>query len=573
MKWLKLFLILALILNLFLFLNTHFNQSPKHDDVYHYKLVEGIDRFGIPLIYRGEGIAYQYGSSLEGDYMNGLSHPPLGSYSLYLFYKLFSNSIFSLRFFGYIMSLFTVILIFKICGQIFSNKRKEKQVAYLASIFYLISPLVIQKSIIQSMDTLFYPALLSLFVYLFLKYENTKYNYILFGFLFGIILQIKYTTVCFLVLSMFIYYLLKKQYYRAVLVTFWTSIIGFLLFFSIYGIYSLYFSGSFLATSSITLGRVTNFMGLTVILRHILTSIAYDSFWLSPGLLLLLFFALIARVKSFFCIKNLQKIDFLWIFILITWAAYSIKAPDIYYKFPLYSLILIVAIGSFPLIFNIDYKKLIIALPIITLLLYLLPDPFLILPSLLPFTSITIPYILILLLYFVPLIILVFIRKNIRFSIYILLIVSFFMVLNFQHAMADHSTLMYYGEKGYEETIDYLKARLAPEDLYVAREDVGFLVGGKFYRSEELTIKNDCGIDNSLVFRQATPCGTILGPYNINHAEKLKLKQLKYAVYSSYLQEYMGGFSEEVQKIINSDYRLEKQFGHFRIYRKIDLSI
>lgn len=565
---LKFLLVVALIINFMLFLNMHNNQMPKYDDIYYYKMLDGIDKFGIPLVFRGIGTGHHYGGGVYGDYINGLAHPPLGTYILYFFYKLLSDSIFSLRFFGYLMSLLTIFLIFKICKQLFRDKTKRESISYVVSIVYLLSPVVIQKSTYQSMDTLFYPALLALFVYLFLKHGETKYNYILFGILFGIILLIKYTTVCFLILSIFIYYLLQKKFYKAISVTFWTCLIGFSIFLISLGTYSLYFPGTLTETLRYTLfGRVATSASFGVIVRHLFSTIAYDTFWLSPALVLFFITSLLQRTKLLFQIRKIKKIDFLWIFVIITWVAYSIKAPDIYYKFPLYGLFLILIFSQFK--YNkIDLSFLSISLLTIISLLSFLPDPFLVLPKLLPFTSTTLLNLLVLSLYFVPLVIFVFTKNKININLCLLLVISFFIVLNIQQATADYSTVNLYGEKGYNEMIQYVKENLKLGNAYVVRDDMGFWIGGEYFRADEFTKNNHCGIDNSLIYRTSSSCGSIIGPYDVNHVNKFKTNEIKYFIYSEFLNEYLGGIAPDIQKILDSNYKLDAEFGHFKIYSK-----
>ena len=112
----------------------------------------------------------------------------------------------------------------------------------------------------------------------------------------------------------------------------------------------------------------------------------------------------------------------------------------------------------------------------------------LILPKLLPYNQETIFNLLIFGIYFLPLILLFFLESKSNLSL--ILIFSFFIAMNLHQLIGNYSTITVYGERGYEDSINYLKKELLPDQLYIARWDIGYNVGGKFYLDDDFTIKN-----------------------------------------------------------------------------------
>ncbi|MBS3113307.1 glycosyltransferase family 39 protein [Candidatus Woesearchaeota archaeon] len=561
-NFLKIMLLLAFIFNLSLFLNIHLNQMPKYDDIYYYKLVDGIDKLGLPLVYRGEETGYQYGGGIIGDYINGLAHPPLGAYILYLFYLFLGKSIFSLRFVGYLNVLITILVLTIISKQIYSAK-KNKYLFYLIPILYLTSHLVVQKSTYQSMDTLFYPALLGIFIFLILKYEDYKFNFLIFGLMLGILLLIKYTTVPILILSLFLYYVLRTKYFQAFHVTFWTSIMGVGLFLIAMWLFSQYSIDTFAETLNYTFARIATPLSFKIIVKHILTALAYDSFWVSPYIMVLFASSFLYRLIAYFKTRTAEKIDLIFIFVILGWLAYSIKAPDIYYKFPLFGLILLLIF--YPFGFKFKFKKNHLAVYLLSSVLFFsLPDPFLMLPKLLPYNIDSIYYLILLSLYFSPLMFILSIKRKYRFSALLVISVIFFVSINLSQSIVDYSTVNLYGERGYDELIDYMKNIYKKDALIVVRDDAGFLIGGKYYRDDDFFVNNYCRVNNSLVYRLPSSCGSIIGPYNTNHLGKLE--NVSYFIYSSFLNEHMGGLNPEVKDYLDEKFILKKEFGHFKIY-------
>ena len=45
-------------------------------------------------------------------------------------------------------------------------------------------------------------------------------------------------------------------------------------------------------------------------------------------------------------------------------------------------------------------------------------------------------------------------------------------------------------------------------------------------------------------------------------------KEIVYIVHSSFFEELDGGFNNEFKEKLKTDYKLEKEFGDFKVYRK-----
>ena len=529
------------------------SQLPKYDDIFAVESTRSIITTGIPQIYWGEQEAYKYEAGKTTGWVSGLYHPPLYSYLLSAFVYLF-DSLFAYRLFGVLCQFIAFWLLWLISKEI-----SKVHVLPLAAILYFLSPLAIHQSLLFSIDTTIYPITLLLFILMFVRWEDNlpMRRTLLLGLLFGFALLSKYTTAIFLPVTVGAYYVLRRKYAFAIQRV---AIIG------VVGLAS--FLGGMLTFSSLTgldflyVLRFTLFsraMAPTQVFRNMLSSGAYDIFW-APFLFFFLAFC-VHRLVDYAREKTVGKGDIPLLFCSIGYLAYALKAPNIYYKFP---FLMIMALYGADL-GVVKYKKVLTAFLVAIPFYLVLPDPLLLLPRIIPVVFAALPSLAVLLLMLLPLFVTLF-TKRYSLALGVLLAMEAGMV--FAQVQGNYSTIVAYGERGYEETIAYIKPQLSPSDMVINRWDLGYLLGVSFYQDESFTHRNLCGIENTKARRKPSTCGLLDVEYRTNSTSFLSDSRVKFFIHSRYFAELDGGLTNDTKSILADQYVLDKTIGDFSIYRR-----
>lgn len=529
------------------------SQLPKYDDIFAVESTRSIIATGVPKIYWGEQEAYKYEANKTTGWVSGLYHPPLYSYLLSAF-LFFFDGLFAYRFFGVLCQFIAFWLLWLISKEI-----SKVHLLPLAAILYFLSPLAIHQSLLFSIDTTIYPVTLLLFLVVFVRWEDklTMRRTLLLGLLLGLALLSKYTTAIFLPMTVGAYYFLRRKYAFAIQRAAVISVVGLVSFLGGMLTFSSLTGLDFLYVLRFTLFSRT--IAPTDVFRNALSSAAYDVFW-APFLLFFLVFC-VHRIVDCAREKTVSKGDIPLLFCCIGYFAYCLKAPNIYYKFP---FLMIMALYSADL-GVIKYKKVLLSLLVATPFYLMLPDPLLLLPSIIPVVSASLPSLAILVLLLLPLVITIFTK---RYSLALGVLLALEVGMVFAQVQGNYSTIVAYGEQGYEETIAYLKPQLSPSDMIISRWDLGYWLGVPFYQDESFTHRNLCGIDNTKAQRKPSTCGLLDITYRTNSTSFLNDSRVKFFIHSQYFAELDGGLTKDTERILAEQYIPDKIMGDFSLYRR-----
>jgi len=563
-----------LIFSLFIYIITTsliIKDLPEHDEIVYIDQAKGIDNFGVPLTYMSEPIGYSF----------FLPHPPLYPYLLFLNSLLFNDFLLSLKIFNILCLFLTIYFSYLIIKEL--QKKNTTQISLLFISLFLINTVVIRKSLLIKVDTSILTLLLTIFIYFLIKQyklKNAKSTPLFFFFtiLFALCLWAKFATSIILLFTVLLFLLLKKKY-SFFIFYFFIGLTGSLLFLLTWYIYSSYIGASFTEPFWATfLNRVSvNPPSFKIIIKH-LFFFPYYLLWFSPPFFILLFFATFDRIKKFFISKKLFLIDFLVMYILITLFSYLIHSPDIYYIFAIVPISFII-ISHYLIQNNIIYhiskhKTYYISFFFFFFLYYsFIPDLLRLIPNLLPINDSTNYILMLIIVYIFPVLlfmsIALFSKNIIKYLIIfsLLFMLSMNVSLDLKQAFADYSTGNFYGEKGYQQAFNYINKYTSSDDIIISPGDFADLLNRKYYSVDLLTKYNLCGDDNSIKGIKDSSCDFGVYDFSYNLTEVITKHNIPYIVYSDYLKEMQGGFSEESQEIINKYYMLDKQFGNFYIYK------
>ncbi len=553
-------------------------QPLKYDEIWFLESAHTINRFGIPLYYWGEDTSYKYENNASSSLVSGLVHPPLYPYALTLFYNLFGSKTQTLRLFGMVFNLISVFLLYSIALSLW-GKERGKRIWYIAAILYFINPAQIYHSLNLAVDTGLYPLFINLFIAVFVSQISEKKKITILSIILWLGLLSKYTTILFLPITMCIFFLMKKEWKKIFSFVLPITGVGLILWITTFSLYALLFNQSWLFVLKFTLlSRIIEApLTLTHGLFNMVKSIAYNTLLLTPPFFLLLCMTSINRLAAIIK-EKLSPFDYITLFSTLVLLAYSLKAPNFYYIYPLFiSWSLIIAHYLEPYVQFSSRKQICCAMLYISLLItffgFLFDDPLLLLPRVLPLNHNTGSLLLYLIMYVMlavlPVVAFFFTKakKNVQWLFFIAIVgVSLGVIV--QHYFADYSTINIYGERGYEQTIGFMKERVNKSEVIIARWDIGYLIGTKFYSDDEFTTKNLCGIDNKQTRRHTSTCGILNVTYHLNQKEILSYDNVTYIVHSKFFRELDGGIEPELQKIIDSEYQKEAVFGDFTLFKK-----
>ncbi len=529
-----------------------FNDHPKYDDPDFFTKAKNLLERGTTNFYYGEDFSHSkfYG---EGNEIYGNVNFPMYELLMAPFMVVVGMGFPQAKLFNlfiYCINLLLICLIAKKCG---------KQILFFSLIFALSIPILSRYYYVLGPDTTVLTLFILLFFYLFIVLEQAKPStrIIVLSFAFSLAFFSKFTLPPMIIISLFIYYLLKKKFrtafYEPLLIGGLGTLLGLLYWFIFSYLTNVPFSYPFIVTLYnrfvLTLG--SNYFSHS-------TRLVYDFFWVTPPFFILVILAFIERIKLYFQTKTVEYIDFIWIFVVLTFVGHTLKAPGLYYKFPLF-LLSCLLVGHY---LSIRSKKsysllsLFIFISSVSYLLLVWIDPILILPKLLPWTEFSPGFILQLFIFLLPLLLGLLIFRVPSLSIQHLLFLMtlgyslFFFVL---FISVDYDTLHYYGETGFDETYTFLQKNVKKDDIIISYKDLPHLLDRKFYWIEIFTEKDNNGIIQT---NDDKAISILLNP------------SVKYLVYSSNLEEVHGGIRKSLLPTLNTHFLIVARYGDYVIYEK-----
>ncbi|HLD06232.1 MAG TPA: glycosyltransferase family 39 protein [Candidatus Nanoarchaeia archaeon] len=555
-------ILIALVLLPFLLV-----KLPEHDELPLLVMSDSINAVGVPLMYYGEDAGWGY----------GYVHPPLYTYAISLvraITPMVYSSFVAARIVGVLSLIVTILLAYLIIRRLSPH---HAGIFPIFLILYLLNAVVLRKSLLILFDTSLLSVLLLAFVYLFIRFRRIQGagHYALLLLVFTLALWTKFTTPYLMLAGIVIYTLIRREYARL----FSYAAVGVgstLLFVGTWYLYTQLISGPFLTPFQTTLfGRIVgDSLSFSLVLRHI-ANFAYHLFWFSPAFILLLLFALGERAKDYWRTRSASVLDFFALYIVVTWGAYLIRAPNINYLFPIVPIAVILLSFSVHRHLHISAKAAWRGVAcMLALFAYylLLPDPLLLLQDILPWDAGSLPMLLALAAYVAPVAAVAFplAARNQRLfvALCIILLVPMSLSLAVTQAFASYSTEILYGREGYVETLAYAQKHVSPNDLVVTEDEIAYFNGNRFYPVNPLTQFNICGDPISTIGAVHSTCGLGLVRDTYNITEVILVHDITYIIYSDFPREVKGGLSPEAIAVLAGYYRLEQRFGDFYVYQK-----
>ena len=538
---LSLLLILGIISIYLILIILQIHKLFVGDEVDFVRAAEGIVTTGKPI----------YTGANNKTYM-GLWHPTLYVNILALSFRFFGVHEWSARIVSVAFTLLTLLVVYLITKHLnFSNFSKV-----LAIFIFLLNPLIVQGSILVDIDNSALMFFITLFVYAYLKLDKTMKNLVLLAILFALTLWTKISTPPVLILGIFIYHVLNREYRDALLESTIIGFIGCFLFLITWFSYCAFLDLPFPQPFIHNISYLSHGDSLHYILTH-LWGFKNILFWATPFFILPILIISINRAKIYLKNRKLEAIDFLVIVGLLIFLEYLIVGSYQTADFPRYfspmmPMFSVVFAGYFGMVKELTRKDLhvvsFVSLIIIAYLILVLKDPLLI--DRVIFNTGAIYKIVeetavVTVLYLLPFIIsyTIFRALKVKTAFMLSIIVPLLMCGVYIDAIqvkADYTTAYFYGESGMKDTIDYLSPRIDDNDAVMAKKDVAYYLAVKeFY---EL-------------------------PKSAEELEKLiDSKDVKYIIIKK-----EGYFTTlkyvEVFELIRSKCKLEKEFGDFKIYR------
>lgn len=146
------------------------------------------------------------------------THPPAYILTLSLFCKIFGLNLTSVRLVGFASILIMALLIYFLSQKLFQKEKDSLLISLLGVFLYLSVPLIIQGSVFIDIDNTILPVSMAIFViaYIHLYREMSAKRIIILGCLFALTLWVKITTSLILVPAIGIFYLLKRDFKEAI---------------------------------------------------------------------------------------------------------------------------------------------------------------------------------------------------------------------------------------------------------------------------------------------------------------------------------------------------------------------
>ena len=510
-----------------------------------------------------------------------VAHPLLYHYLLSIHFSIFGESTVSGRLMGVSCFVIMLLLILKISKQLFSGN-KGSVVGIVAIFLFSINPFCVQNSLLLDIDTTILPVLIMIFYYGFLRSRagKTISSIVVLSMLFAMCLWAKEITPYFVLLSMLIYLSVARNIRSAVTISGLIGLLGTLLFIISWTIFCHFTNVpilTFVEFSMINKASNVSFYSESISLRGILYHLSFSSRWLTPAMCLLLFASFIKRIILLFKYpRRTTQIDFLWIFVIIYWIITNLIMYSTKYQYPIYGLaVIFVAEYIYETLSGNDRKVIVISVVlgvIVGLFASLIPHEPLYEQTFLrqgvgqklsfleeyltPETYIVADVVLFTFIPFTIAIITHLLLSNSK-NYYTMLTVALIscviassLSLNLKQTKPYTTALSWdlanYGERGFWETLDYLKLHIG-NSKPVVRKDFGYYLNIGKEGNKVQWIYN-------MIFR------------NVNDKEKalsiLKDPHVRYVVVDRCCN------PDNAVEILHGHFELTKILGDFRIYHK-----
>lgn len=501
-----------------------------------------------PVWYKGEQTPAQ----------SGLFHPPLYIYSLAFFIRTLGFSEMTVRLFGLLCTLISAYLLIRIL-RLFKFKNRWGEVLLLG--LFLLNPYTIACVTVPDIDTTVLPITMLLFMYLCLRFYWTadlskKYEVLLLGAFFALNLWAKLTTP--LMLPIFVFSLLlicRFSLLNAFIKTVKITVAGALMFLVTYFIYtkavSLPMSYTFhFLIESFTKGTNGNQTLITKVLNNAANA-KTQIFWFTIPFS---FIYLTSLLGITFDKKRDQEAN------IVRLLAYFGLAVLIFY------MCLIAPFGGF-----FKYPFPIFGLMALTIVLYY--QRFLAAIKINPYIAGSILAIFFLIethffsdkaflnhdvfkgmLYFGLAVLagfgLLYARKTSAYAklafVYLLFVVIGYQIgISRVQAISTYPTKYLYGQRGADETINYLKLNTKNNEIIWSMKDIGFYVNDKYY--ENYPFFFDKSLNSTLV-------------------NLLKQGKIRYYVVTTGIGEDRIDYYKDIANILNQYATKKAAFGNFVIY-------
>lgn len=483
----------------------------------------------------------------------GVWHPPMYIYALALSFKVFGVAEWSARLVNILFSLGTLAIVYFLAREV-----SDKSIVVLLSCFiFLLNPFVVQSSLLIDIDNTVLTFLMSLFVFAYVRFSKKKNLtasvFIVLGLLFGVTLWAKFGTPPVLIASIFIYHLARKEYGIALYRSSVIGITGILFFLMTWMMYTLSLKLPYLAPFEHNIGYLpTGGFDIIFLTRH-LWGLKNIIFWMTPFLAVLLgIFMTGMRFKKNFAIVDYLFINGILIFIeyVIIGSAQALDFPK--YLTPMMPFLSIV-IANF--IGDRDFeikknKELFVVAAFLASIYYIviLKDPFISdriifnsdsLYEIIKETGVTS------ILYIVPLpFVFLLLRDHNRRDRLILAslicLITFSIYIDLVQSTASYNTNYLYGQEGYDETVNYVRTIVRPNDTLITKEAIAYYTGAERWF-----------------------------PLPQNPKDFLDLTDREHIPYIILPKEgfYTAKKVSEVMRELERKYTLKAQFGDFSIYQ------
>ena len=493
-----LFLFFCICLYL-IFVSFSIHQITVADEIVHLNAAKIIAKGGIPL-------------NLDNKLF--LIHPPLYLYSLAFVGRFLGVNSESMRLVGILSFIMTLFLIYGISKEVTKSKANGYLVGLGAAFLYAINPLAIRGSLLSDLDTTLMTVTLLLFIYFFLKfYPLLTFGRLIFlSILFTLSLWSKLPTNIILILSIFLFYFLKKEFKRGIGYASIILILGGGLFLLSWGLYCNLNGITYFFTPFIYLKESFLYLCFQGEIIHNMITVVRAIWklilWLTPFFLILGVASIGSRIKFCWRKRRFSEIDFLIIYTILVFGGYLITGRGGYgfpkYHFPIISTLSIL-ISFFVFKENIGFRKkdIIIYSVLVAILVFyniwlvgdlLYSTDYLLKEALI--TGNTSPYSILLkgcfkfLIYLFPLSILFFVGRLYRreFSLLKILTISLLITtisaslsLDILQAKADYLTAYYYGGRGTNEVINFIKTHVDVDGLILAPPETIYYSNNRNY--------------------------------------------------------------------------------------------
>ncbi|MFA6636246.1 MAG: glycosyltransferase family 39 protein [Candidatus Omnitrophota bacterium] len=514
-----------------------------------------------------------------------ISHPLLYTFSHAAVQKVFGSGEAPLRIYGVFHYLASLLLVFLIARKLMGTDTFEGRAGIAVSgILFISNPLLVQHSVIINADNNILTTMMLVFVYFFVSYEKTSSNgprnlvisRLKLGIIFALCLWSKIIAPVLMLAGIIFCRLFGRRPDKLLADILGIAVFGTALFWSTWYVYCFLTGTDVLAFVEFTLigkGSIAfSARNIDIIGRTLLTSFRWPVYWVSAPFFVLIAAFTAERIYRFIKDKKSGLIDMILSAALFIWIPYQFFKPSMdmmKYQYPAYPVFFIIVGYAISKLVgragrgNIFFwgKASALFIPACMLLFYhyfKLGDYLLALWR--PMSSFLNGHFLVY--YYFPVLLAVILvlmasRKGARAANTAVTLVIFVVVINsallVNQAKADYITAevyQNYGERGFKETVEYLKDRVRPETVVASRADIAYYLkkgGTSFKDSTATTALMRISTVNDLRYAFSDP-------------------DLGYVILDQVISPVR--FGQERMAILSEYFKLERQIGSFYIFRK-----